>query len=62
MLKKAVVVPCRVGGCITCGPAGAGESGDQSVAEEAVTAIYNQVQRGCTPSMTTPFYYLVRES
>ncbi|HXY66027.1 MAG TPA: hypothetical protein VEI45_17135 [Mycobacterium sp.] len=35
---------------ITFAPSAHADSGDQSAAEQAVTAIYNQVQRGCTPS------------
>jgi hypothetical protein len=34
---------------IACAPLAQADSGDQSAAEQAVTAIYNQVQRGCTP-------------
>jgi hypothetical protein len=33
-------------------PIASAESGDQADAEQAVTAIYNQVQRRCTPSMS----------
>lgn len=35
----------------TFAPSAQAYDGDQASAEEAVTAIYNQVQRGCTPSM-----------
>jgi hypothetical protein len=36
---------------ISFSPLAHADSGDQSDAEQAVTAIYNQVQRRCTPSL-----------
>jgi hypothetical protein len=37
--------------CVGWAPLAGADSGDQASAEQAVTAIYNQVPRGCTPSM-----------
>jgi hypothetical protein len=36
---------------IVCTPSAHAYSGDQASAEQAVTAVYNEVQRRCTPSM-----------
>jgi hypothetical protein len=36
-----------------CAPIAHAETGDQISAEQAVTAIYKQVQARCTPSMTS---------
>jgi hypothetical protein len=36
---------------IACAPLAQADDGDQASAEQAVTAIYNRVQRACTPSM-----------
>lgn len=47
---KAVLVPAVLAAGIACAPLAQADSGDQASAQEAVTAIYNQVQRGCTPS------------
>jgi hypothetical protein len=38
---------------LICAPLAHADSGDQSSAEQAVLAIYAQVQRGCTPTMTS---------
>ncbi len=45
------MIPAVLAAGIACGPLAQADSGDQSAAEEAVTAIYNQVQARCTPSM-----------
>jgi hypothetical protein len=52
----AAAAPRVIGGvaalaAITFSPLAHADSGDQSDAEQAVTAIYNQVQRRCTPSL-----------
>jgi hypothetical protein len=52
MMRKALVIPAVLAAGIACAPVVQAESGDQSAAEEAVTAIYNQVQARCTPSMS----------
>lgn len=48
---KAVAIPAVLAAGIVCAPMAQADSGDQNAAEEAVTVIYNRVQRGCTPSM-----------
>lgn len=50
-MKKAVVIPAVLAVGIACAPLVQADSGDQSAAEEAVTAIYNRVQARCTPRM-----------
>jgi hypothetical protein len=52
----AAAAPRVIGGvaalaAIAFSPLAHADGGDQSDAEQAVTAIYNQVQRRCTPSM-----------
>ncbi|HEY4793930.1 MAG TPA: hypothetical protein VII18_07705 [Mycobacterium sp.] len=46
---KAAVMPAALAAAIVCAPAAQAYSGDQASAEEAVRAVYSQVQRGCTP-------------
>jgi hypothetical protein len=43
-----MVVPV-LAAAITCAPLAQADVGDQTSAEQAVTAIYNRVQSGCTP-------------
>lgn len=50
MMRKLLVAGMAVAAVITFAPLAHADSGDQSAAEQAVTAIYNQVQRGCTPT------------
>jgi hypothetical protein len=45
---KAVVVPVVLAAGIACAPLAQAGNGDRSDAEQAVTAIYNQVIPGCT--------------
>lgn len=47
---------------IICTPPAQADSGDQASAEQAVTAIYNQVQRRCTPSMAPSLQSISWES
>jgi hypothetical protein len=47
-VRKAVAIPAVLAAGIACAPLAQAESGDQSAAEQAVTAIYNQVIPGCT--------------
>jgi hypothetical protein len=47
---KAVWTSILLAVGIICAPPAQADSGDQASAEEAVTAIYNQVQRRCTPN------------
>jgi hypothetical protein len=46
---RALIIAAVLAAGILAAPAHA-DVGDQADAEAAVTAIYNQVQRGCTPS------------
>jgi hypothetical protein len=48
---KAAMVPVALAVGIASAPPAHAYDGDQGSAEEAVTAIYNRVQRACTPSM-----------
>jgi hypothetical protein len=48
MIKSAVIAVALAAG-IACAPPAQAYSGDQASAEEAVAAIYSQVQRRCTP-------------
>lgn len=47
-MNKAVLAPAVLAAGIACAPLAQADSGDQSAAEEAVTAIYNRVIPGCT--------------
>jgi hypothetical protein len=49
-MKKLIAV-AMTAAAVVCAPLARADSGDQASAEQAVTAIYNRVQRGCTPSM-----------
>jgi hypothetical protein len=51
-MLKALVLPVLAAGLVFA-PLAHAETGDQISAEQAVTAIYKQVQRGCTPSLTS---------
>ena len=51
MMKKPLIAGVVALAAIMFSPLAHAETGDQSDAEQAVTAIYNRVQRGCTPSM-----------
>jgi hypothetical protein len=46
---KIAVIPAVLAAGFACAPLAKADIADQSAAEQAVTAIYNQVQRGCTP-------------
>jgi len=52
---KAAVVPAVLAVGITCAPVAQADNGDQESAEQAVTAIYNQVQARCTPRTPPSF-------
>lgn len=54
-MKKQVVVPAVLAAGIACAGLAQAESGDQADAEQAVTAIYNQVQARCTPRTPPSF-------
>lgn len=54
MKKIAVVVPVVLAAAITCAPLAQADSGDQASAEQAVTVIYNRVQRACTHNFAAP--------
>jgi hypothetical protein len=51
-MRKLLIAGVAVLAAITLSPIASAESGDQSDAEQAVAAIYNRVQRGCTPSLS----------
>ncbi|HEY1842081.1 MAG TPA: hypothetical protein VGG53_18010 [Mycobacterium sp.] len=48
---RKLLIGGMVAAAVICTPSAQAYSGDQASAEQAVTAIYNRVQRGCTPSM-----------
>jgi hypothetical protein len=48
-MKKLVIGGIAALSAITFSSLAHADDGDQASAEQAVTAIYNQVQRGCTP-------------
>jgi hypothetical protein len=48
-MRKLLIGGLVAVAAIASAPLAQAYSGDQASAEEAVTAIYNQVQRGCTP-------------
>ena len=48
---KILVAPALLTVAIGCAIPAQAAPGDQTDAEQAVTAVYNQVQRGCTPGM-----------
>jgi hypothetical protein len=50
-MRKSLLVPAVMAAGLVAAPLAYADSGDQSDANEAVAAIYNQVQRGCTPNM-----------
>jgi hypothetical protein len=50
-MNRFLAVPALLAVGIACAPVAQAYPGDQADAEQAVTAIYNRVQRGCTPSM-----------
>jgi hypothetical protein len=50
-MNTFLAVPALLAVAIASAPVAQAYPGDQADAEQAVTAIYNQVQRGCTPSM-----------
>ena len=50
-MRKLLIAGIAAAAAIAFTPSAQAYSGDQASAEQAVTAIYNQVQRGCTPSM-----------
>ncbi|OBB80064.1 hypothetical protein A5760_01245 [Mycobacterium colombiense] len=54
-MNKAVVMPAVLAVGIVCAPLAQAESGDRADAEQAVTAIYNQVQARCTPRTPPAF-------
>lgn len=49
-MNRFLVVSALLAAGIASAPVAQAYPGDQADAEQAVTAIYNQVQRGCTPS------------
>jgi hypothetical protein len=51
MLTKTATTIGLTALALACAPLARGDSGDQASAEQAVTAVYNRVQRGCTPAM-----------
>ncbi|MDT5116221.1 MAG: hypothetical protein QOE30_1960 [Mycobacterium sp.] len=51
-MRKALVLPVLAASLVFA-PLAHAEPGDQISAEQAVAAIYKQVQRGCTPTMTS---------
>jgi hypothetical protein len=50
-MKKLLTARVAALAAITLSPLAHADIGDQASAEQAVTAIYNQGQRRCTPSM-----------
>ncbi|WP_216638058.1 hypothetical protein [Mycobacterium colombiense] len=55
LVKNALVIPVVLTAGIACAPLAEADSGDQASAEQAVTAIYNQVQARCTPRTPPAF-------
>jgi hypothetical protein len=51
-VTKSLVMAALLTVAVGCAIPAQAVPGDQNDAEQAVAAVYNQVQRGCTPSMT----------
>jgi hypothetical protein len=51
-VNRFLAVPALLAVGIAPAPVAQAYPGDQADAEQAVTAIYDRVQRGCTPSMS----------
>jgi hypothetical protein len=50
-MNRFLAVPALLAVGIAAAPVAQAYPGDQADAKQAVTAIYNRVQHGCTPSM-----------
>lgn len=55
-MRKGVIAGALVATSVAASALAKGDNGDQASAEQAVTAIYNQVQARCTPRTPPAFH------